>query len=61
VIQLVFLRIAESPTEGEVEFAMTVEEALRKIALLRRISSDKGALAAERETAHRLQKVLMER
>ena len=40
---------------------MTVEDALRKIALLRRVSSDKGALAAERETAHRLQKVLMER
>jgi len=40
---------------------MTVEDALRKIALLRRISTDKGALAAERETAHRLQKVLMER
>jgi len=40
---------------------MTVEDALRKIALLRKISADKGALAAERETAHRLQKVLMER
>ena len=40
---------------------MTVEDALRKIALLRRVSEDKGALAAERETAHRLQKVLMER
>lgn len=40
---------------------MTVQDALRKIALLRRVSSDKGALAAERETAHRLQKVLMER
>jgi hypothetical protein len=40
---------------------MTVEDALRKIALLRKVSSDKGALAAERETAHRLQKVLMER
>jgi hypothetical protein len=40
---------------------MTVEDALRKIALLRRVSADKGALAAERETAHRLQKVLMER
>ncbi|MGB9379461.1 MAG: hypothetical protein WA571_07425 [Candidatus Binatus sp.] len=40
---------------------MRVEDALRKIALLRRVSADKGALAAERETAHRLQKVLMER
>ncbi|MGA7873359.1 MAG: hypothetical protein WCA22_20925 [Candidatus Binatus sp.] len=40
---------------------MTVEDALRKIALLRRISTDKGALAAERATAHRLQKVLIER
>ena len=40
---------------------MTVEDALRKIALLRKVSGDKGALAAERETAHRLQKVLMER
>jgi hypothetical protein len=41
--------------------SMTVEDALRKIALLRRVSADKGALAAERDTAHRLQKVLMER
>jgi len=41
--------------------SMTVEDALRKIALLRKVSADKGALAAERETAHRLQKVLMER
>jgi len=40
---------------------MTVEDALRKIALLRRVSTDKGALAAERETAYRLQKVLMQR
>jgi hypothetical protein len=40
---------------------MTVEDAIRKIALLRRISIDKGALQAERETAHRLQKLLMER
>ncbi|MGA7873116.1 MAG: hypothetical protein WCA22_19685 [Candidatus Binatus sp.] len=40
---------------------MRVEDALRKIALLRRISTDKGALPAERETAHRLQKLLMER
>src|SRR5258708_21963298 len=41
--------------------SMTVEDALRKIALLRRVSTDKGALAAERETAYRLQKMLMER
>jgi|ERR1039458_8412916 hypothetical protein len=40
---------------------MTIEDALRKIALLRRVSADKGALAAKRETAYRLQKVLMER
>ena len=40
---------------------MKVEDALRKIALLRRISADKGALAGERETAYRLQKMLMER
>jgi hypothetical protein len=40
---------------------MKVEDALRKIALLRKISTDKGAMAAERETAYRLQKVLMER
>ena len=40
---------------------MTVEDALRKIELLRRISTDKGAVPAERETAHRLQRVLMER
>ena len=40
---------------------MTVEDALRKIALLRRVSEDKGALTAEREAAHRLQKALMER
>ncbi len=40
---------------------MTVQDALRKIALLRKVSEDKGALVAERETAHRLQKVLMER
>jgi hypothetical protein len=40
---------------------MTVEDALRKIELLRKVSTDKGALAAERETAHRLQKMLMER
>lgn len=40
---------------------MTVEDALRKITLLRRLSSDKGAVPAEREAAYRLQKVLMER
>ncbi|MFZ0680641.1 hypothetical protein [Candidatus Binatus sp.] len=40
---------------------MTVEDALRKIALLRRVSTDKGALPAEREAAYRLQKVLMQR
>jgi len=34
---------------------------MRKIELLRKVSTDKGALAAERETAHRLQKKLMER
>ena len=40
---------------------MTVEDAQRKIALLRRICVDKGALPAERETAYRIQKLLMER
>jgi hypothetical protein len=40
---------------------MKLEDALRKIELLRRLSDDQGALAAERETAHRLQKALMER
>jgi hypothetical protein len=40
---------------------MTVQDALRKIELLRKISIDKGAVPAERETAYRLQKVLMER
>lgn len=40
---------------------MTVEDALRKIELLRRVSADKGAVPAEREAAYRLQKVLMER
>jgi hypothetical protein len=40
---------------------MTLEDALRKIALLRKISTDNGALAAEAENAHRLQKALMER
>ena len=40
---------------------MTAEDAMRKIALLRRISTDNGAVAAEAETAHRLQKALMQR
>ena len=40
---------------------MTVEDARRKITLLRRVSIDKGAEPAERETASRLQKALMER
>jgi hypothetical protein len=40
---------------------VTVEDAQRKIALLRKISTYKGALPAERESAHRLQKLLMER
>jgi hypothetical protein len=40
---------------------LKVEDALRKIELLRKISNDKGALAAEAETAHRLEKVLMDR
>lgn len=40
---------------------MTVEDALRKIALLRRINTDSGAAAAEVENAYRLQKALMER
>ncbi|MGA7870371.1 MAG: hypothetical protein WCA22_05670 [Candidatus Binatus sp.] len=40
---------------------MKVEDVLRKIVLLRRISTDKGALAAEKEAAHRLQKALTER
>ena len=40
---------------------MTVEDALRKIALLRKISTDSGALAAEAENAYRLQKALMAR
>lgn len=40
---------------------MKVQDALRKIELLRKVSTDKGAVPAERETAYRLQKVLMER
>ncbi len=40
---------------------MTVEDARRKIALLRRVSIDNGAVKAEVETARRLQKALMER
>jgi hypothetical protein len=43
------------------EKSMTVEDALRKIALLRKISTDNGAVAAEVEAAYRLQKVLMRR
>lgn len=41
--------------------SMTVEDALRKIALLRKVSTDNGALAAEAEAAYRLQKALMRR
>ena len=40
---------------------MKTEDARRKIALLARVSTDSGAAAAERETAYRLQKTLMER
>src|SRR5208337_2336625 len=40
---------------------MTAEDALRKVALLRRINTDNGAMAAEAETARRLQAALMER
>ena len=40
---------------------MTVEDARRKIALLRKVSADNGAVPAERETACRLRKALMER
>jgi hypothetical protein len=40
---------------------MTAEDALRKISLLRRVNTDNGAVAAEAETARRLQKALMER
>ena len=40
---------------------MTAEDALRKIALLRKVNTDNGAVAAEAETARRLQKALMER
>ena len=40
---------------------MTVEDALRKIELLRRINTDTGAAAAEVKTAYRLEKALMER
>jgi hypothetical protein len=40
---------------------MKTEDARRKIALLRKISTDSGAAAAEKETAYRLQKRLMER
>jgi len=40
---------------------MKTEDALRKIALLRRMNTDNGAAAAEAETAARVQKALMER
>ena len=40
---------------------MTVEDALRKIALLRRVRADNGAVRLRAETAYRLQKALMER
>jgi hypothetical protein len=40
---------------------MTVEEARRKVGLLRKISVDNGAAAAEAETARRLQAALIER
>ena len=40
---------------------MTAEDALRKVALLRKISTDNGAVAAEVETARRLQQALMKR
>ena len=40
---------------------MRVEDALRKIALLRRINTENGAAAPEAENAYRLQKVLMAR
>ncbi|HEY9157716.1 hypothetical protein [Candidatus Binatus sp.] len=40
---------------------MTAEDALRKITLLRKVNTNNGAVAAEVETARRLQKALMER
>lgn len=40
---------------------MTAEDAMRKIGLLRKINTDNGAVAAEAETARRLQKALMGR
>jgi hypothetical protein len=40
---------------------MRTEDALRKIVLLRRMSTDNGVTGAEAETAAHLQKVLMER
>ncbi len=40
---------------------MTAEDALRKVALLRKISTDNGAVAAEVENARRLQQALMKR
>jgi hypothetical protein len=40
---------------------MTAEDARRKVGLLRRINADNGAVAAEAETARRLQTALMAR
>ena len=40
---------------------MTVVDAERKIALLRKVNTDNGAMAAETENAARLEKALMER
>ncbi len=40
---------------------MTAEDARRKIALLRRVRTDNGAVPAEAEAAYRLQKALMAR
>src|SRR5258707_13148784 len=40
---------------------MTVEDALRKIALLRKVSPANGAVPAEAEAAYRLQKALIAR
>jgi len=49
------LVIRHGATNLEGDVWLKVEDALRKIELLRRISSDKGALAAEAETALRNQ------
>ncbi len=40
---------------------MTAEEALRKVVLLRKVSTNNGAAAAEVENARRLQQALMKR